>query len=116
MKTALILGHNSYSIPFREHYNIEDEYTDKVDLIVFTGGEDINPALYNEKPDGTSWWDDERDRDEINWFNYAKNNRVPMVGICRGLQFLNVMSGGKLIQNLSSEEHYCPKEWHNITT
>lgn len=72
---------------------------DKSNLVVFTGGEDVTPALYDSIPHPTSnynWRRDERERIE---FDRAQSIGLPMVGICRGSQFLCVMSGGALIQH-----------------
>ena len=68
------------------------------DLICFTGGADVNPKVYGEEPNGARGWDDERDEREIRIFNAFKGF-VPMVGICRGGQLLNVLNGGWMIQD-----------------
>lgn len=72
---------------------------DKADAFLFTGGEDVNPALYNENV-GRHTYFSYRDQHEVNMFNYAKERNLPMFGVCRGLQFLTVMSGGKLVQDV----------------
>jgi putative glutamine amidotransferase len=72
----------------------------KANAFLFTGGEDVNPALYNE-PVGRHTYYSYRDAHEITMFNYAKERNLPMFGTCRGLQFLTVMSGGKLVQDVS---------------
>lgn len=68
-------------------------------LVVFTGGADVNPKLYNEKVSRTTWFDEKRDEEEYFVFNEATKHKIPMFGICRGLQFLTVMFNGKLIQH-----------------
>lgn len=70
-----------------------------VDFICFTGGADVHPSLYNEEPDGKGYYNQKRDSQEIQVYNQYKN-KIPMVGICRGGQFLNVMNGGKMLQDL----------------
>jgi len=71
--------------------------------IVLTGGTDIHPDLYDgeqeyaNKPDQ---WDEERDRYEEAVYNYAKINKIPILAICRGLQLVNVIEGGTMIQDL----------------
>jgi len=66
------------------------------DLFLFTGGADVHPSLYGEKEFEGCNYDIQRDIRERVLFNIAVNNDIPMIGICRGGQFLNVMSGGKL--------------------
>lgn len=68
------------------------------DLICFTGGADVNPKVYGEEPNGARGWDDLRDEREVEIFNTFKGS-IPMVGICRGGQLLNVLNGGKMIQD-----------------
>lgn len=70
-----------------------------VDLVLFTGGEDVSPHLYGE-PNVASGASKARDDFEIEIFNHFKG--TPMVGICRGGQFLNVMSGGKMYQDVNN--------------
>lgn len=74
---------------------------EKSDLVVFTGGEDVWPWLYNRKTHTSTSCNPERDRREINEFQKALRLGKPMVGICRGSQFLCVMAGGILVQHQS---------------
>lgn len=68
---------------------------------IFWGGTDVNPALYNQiKHKTTQKPDEERDKKEKTLFNLCIINKTPMIGICRGAQFLNVMNGGTLIQDI----------------
>lgn len=69
------------------------------DLIVFTGGSDVSPYIYGEEPDGARGCDPVRDEFEKSIYE-AHAGTVPMVGICRGGQLLNVLNGGKMIQHL----------------
>lgn len=70
-------------------------------LVVFTGGSDVSPSLYKDtSPKGACSCDIERDREEEKIFKLAHANNIAMFGICRGLQFLNVMLGGKLLHDL----------------
>lgn len=73
---------------------------EEADLIQFTGGADVTPALYGE-PNTQSWNEVTRDLKEICIFREALVLEKPMAGICRGGQFLNVMGGGKMIQDVS---------------
>lgn len=73
---------------------------EKAELVVFTGGEDVSPNLYGEEPHPSTFFNPERDKHEVEVFEYCVTNQLPMVGICRGGQFLNVMNGGKLWQHV----------------
>lgn len=87
---------------FKERgYSVVDNYTE-ADFICFTGGADVSPALYREV-NTDSHCDVGRDLHCIGIFNYAKYYDVPCIGICRGGQFLNVMNGGKMIQDYPSQ-------------
>lgn len=70
-------------------------------LVVFLGGSDVNPKLYNENPvEEVVSWDSTRDARETSVFEVCKKNGIPMFGICRGAQFLHVMNGGSLWQHV----------------
>lgn len=71
---------------------------DQIDLVLFTGGEDVFPEYYGEKTGKFTLYNVKRDNIEAKIFNI--NHNVPKLGICRGSQFLTVMSGGKLIQHV----------------
>lgn len=82
---------------------------DDADLVVFLGGEDVDPALYGERALGGTYFNVRRDSEEIDVFTECMAASVPMFGICRGMQFLHVMNGGKLWQDVRN--HTRP---HNI--
>lgn len=68
------------------------------DFLLFTGGADVSPRLYGDEDLGLSITSDKRDHHECVLFNKYKD--IPKVGICRGGQFLNVMSGGAMYQDV----------------
>lgn len=72
------------------------------DIIVFQGGSDINPALYGETTLRGTSYQDRLDQLDIGFFDYARTAGKPMIGICRGAQFLNVMNGGALWQDVNN--------------
>jgi GMP synthase-like glutamine amidotransferase len=74
---------------------------EEADIIVFTGGEDVTPFLYGERPLKETYNNFLRDRDEVLLFKQLDPQK-PKVGICRGGQFLNVMSGGRLFQHVTN--------------
>ena len=79
-----------------------DGYLAAVDGLLFTGGEDIAPAYYGEARDERCQEPDpERDLFEIHLARAGLDRRVPVLGICRGLQILNVAAGGTLYQDIA---------------
>jgi gamma-glutamyl-gamma-aminobutyrate hydrolase PuuD len=71
------------------------------DMLQFTGGEDVTPAIYGEETHHTTGNYFGRDLQEAGYFAIAVRTGKPVSGICRGGQFLNVMSGGKMYQHVS---------------
>jgi putative glutamine amidotransferase len=78
--------------------NIEE--LEGCDGLVLTGGVDVAPELYGDWPDETVHVDSERDGAEFRMIDIAMKNNIPILGICRGLQMLNVYLGGTLIIDL----------------
>jgi anthranilate/para-aminobenzoate synthase component II len=76
------------------------------DVIQFTGGEDVDPSLYGEAVHPATGYNPRRDQVCIDLFNYARDNGIPCVGICRGGQFLNVVNGGKMFQHCDGHAIY----------
>ncbi len=77
-------------------------YIDQVDALVLAGGADIDPLLYNEEPlPELGITEPERDLFELALIKEAWKQEKPIMGICRGLQILNVAFGGSLYQDLS---------------
>ena len=70
-----------------------------IDLVLFTGGEDVNPAHYNENIGKHTHINSNRDKKEIDTF-YRFKGKSFLLGICRGNQLLTILSGGKLIQHV----------------
>ena len=80
--------------------SIKRKDRDKVDGIVLPGGVDLNPALYHEKNTDSRDINDALDRLELAVIEWAVEEKIPVLGICRGFQILNVYFGGSLIQNV----------------
>ncbi len=70
------------------------------DLVIFTGGSDVNPQLYGEDRMPGTYIDEDRDAACIALYETCLKDGIPMLGICRGAQFLWVMKGGKLWQDV----------------
>lgn len=71
----------------------------KADLVCFTGGADVSPALYGHPKHMTTYSNIDRDISCMYLFRSCRFLGIPMVGICRGGQFLNVANGGYMIQD-----------------
>lgn len=83
-----------------------DDYLGSLDAIVLTGGADIEPANYDATPDGAGDYEPERDRLELELAEGALEHDLPILGICRGLQILNVVVGGTLNQDVPEHARY----------
>jgi putative glutamine amidotransferase len=82
-------------------------YVDLVDGLVFTGGADVHPEFYGDDPHprlraGIR----RRDEFELAIAQAAVAKELPVLGICRGMQVLNVAMGGSLLQYVGPEEGY----------
>ncbi len=100
---------------FKEHKYLLVNDIDNADIVVFTGGSDVNPILYGQAPHYSTRSNPGRDATEQSIFNYGKDKKKLLVGICRGSQFLNVMNGGKLWQNVNN--HAVQKgHWATVTS
>lgn len=100
MKKVYIVGgrQGNYARLFSEAgFGITDD-PQEADLLCFTGGEDVNPALYGEARHPTTWCNQHRDAYEAVAFREYIDK--PKVGICRGGQFLNVQCGGRMYQDV----------------
>ena len=75
---------------------------DTADLVVFTGGEDVDPIYYNESRHSTTYSSLKRDKHDIDVYKECLEKGIPMFGVCRGAQFLAVMNGCKLFQHVDN--------------
>lgn len=85
---------------------LEDDpaVTADADGILIPGGVDINPARYGEENRGSLGICDALDSFQLRAFDLAVKRKIPVLGICRGIQLLNVYFGGTLIQDLADSE------------
>ena len=76
-----------------------------VDGIIISGGDDINPKYFKQKKHEkvTTVEPDRRTNFQLAAINYAIKNGKPLLGICNGMQGLNIAMGGDLIQDIPSE-------------
>lgn len=72
-------------------------------LVMFTGGSDVSPKYYDDDdPHGTCFCNPKRDEKEAAIWLHAFKNKIKMTGICRGAQLINVMSGGRMMHDISN--------------
>lgn len=101
MKVFIVHGSAAYAAMFvRMGFSIVSS-KEQADIACFTGGEDVTPALYGDNKHQYTGNNPHRDEKEMELFSFFKEKGIPMVGICRGGQFLNVMSGGRMYQHVS---------------
>jgi putative glutamine amidotransferase len=84
-------------ISVRHSQNIEF-----IDALIVGGGDDINPEYYEGDMNNKVKIDIRRDQLEIDWIKKALKKTIPLIGICRGAQLINVVLGGSLFQDIRS--------------
>jgi putative glutamine amidotransferase len=91
----------------RSHVRISD-YVREIDGLVLQGGADVSPVSYGETPQRPEWSGDRvRDLYEMELFWECVVQRKPVLGICRGLQLINVALGGSLYQDIATDRPEC---------
>jgi putative glutamine amidotransferase len=91
-------------IPVVDNEEDYDSYIDMLDGIIFTGGIDISPLSYGENPlNSVNIISIKRDEYELGLFRVAYDRKIPILGICRGNQLINVALGGTLYQDISTQ-------------
>ena len=100
-KVLVVGGGASYQQMFADMgYELVYDLSE-AELVQFTGGEDVSPVYYGELPHPRTYSNPRRDAQEAAIYQYCIAKQIPMLGICRGAQFLNVMNGGGLIQDVT---------------
>lgn len=87
--------------PDPELVDVPEDLLERVDGLILSGGNDVDPATYGADPHpATQGTSPERDAFEVALALRAAELDMPVLGICRGMQILNVAFGGTLIQHL----------------
>lgn len=84
----------------------------EADVVLFGGGADVDPALYGASKHDATHFDPLRDSIDMDLYNLCLEHGVPMIGVCRGAQFLHVMQGGQLYQDV--DKHKGPHNMYDI--
>jgi len=84
-----------------------EQYLDLADGVLITGADsNVNPIYYGESPlrlEKTTRVDDERDRTDVALIRLDYEKKLPMLGICKGMQIINVALGGTLYQDVDAQ-------------
>ncbi|WP_101759507.1 gamma-glutamyl-gamma-aminobutyrate hydrolase family protein [Oceanicoccus sp. KOV_DT_Chl] len=95
-RVALFLsGAKAVRISLKHHPETED-----ISALIIGGGDDISPIHYGLEMAPTVKSDPDRDLLEIRWIKKALDQNIPLLGICRGAQLINVVMGGTLHQDI----------------
>ena len=92
------------------------KFYDSYDGLVLCGGADINPKHYKEQVNGSVGIDDDMDETEFVLMDAFVKAGKPILGICRGHQFVNVFFGGSLYQHISEAELHTGSKAHLVTS
>ncbi len=83
---------------------LADSFLEGIDGVVFTGGVDVDPIHFGQQPHrDLGSVDVERDLFELALYRAARARNLPVLGVCRGLQLINVAQGGTLHQHLGAD-------------
>ena len=85
--------------------NFERLFDEKIDLLIVVGGGALGPQWYDRKHEETV--QPYRDKMEEKLIHYCVNHGIPIIGTCRGMQYVNVLFGGKLAYH---PDLPCPRE------
>jgi len=83
-----------------------------MDGLLLSGGHDLDPSLYGQAVAGAEHIEPGRDALEQEAWRRARQQHVPVLGICRGLQAINVFSGGTLVQHVEGHTGSGPRAAH----
>lgn len=91
-------------LPMVKSESEADALIEKIDGLIMVGGEDVNPAYYGEEIwNETVGINGFRDTSDFYLINAARKKGIPVLGICRGEQILNIAWGGSLYQDIPSQ-------------
>lgn len=93
-------------IPITEDKEVLAGILSHIDALILTGGEDVHPHYYNEEPvEELGEVNDTRDVYDLALIQLAADRGLPLFGICRGEQLINVAFGGSLYQDIPTQHN-----------
>ncbi|AYU54181.1 gamma-glutamyl-gamma-aminobutyrate hydrolase family protein [Staphylococcus debuckii] len=103
-----------FVLPITDDSDIIEKQIDMLDGLILSGGHDVSPALYHEDPlEKLGETLIERDQFDFQLIKAAIKKNIPILGICRGAQILNVYFGGTLYQDTSYRELNTIRHWQS---
>lgn len=110
VESILQAGATPLIIPVMEDEGALQAALETCQGLLLTGGQDIAPLLYGQEPrKGLGEVSDQRDRYDLALFSLARSMNLPVFGICRGMQLINVAEGGDLYQDLADQDIFSLK-------
>ncbi len=102
IKSVIRAGGCPVVLPIVQDEEAIESQVDMLDGLIVTGGIDVNPLFYGEDPKPLQKASSlERDHYELKLLEFATKKQIPIFGICRGIQVINVFFKGTLYQDLS---------------
>lgn len=114
MKKIYVVGQWAEYASWIKDSELVDNVAD-ADIVLFTGGEDVDPSLYDREKDFRTFSNINRDLQEKEIFDSLSPKQM-CLGICRGSQFLCVMNGGILVQHCTNHALGYTHEIHDCKT
>jgi putative glutamine amidotransferase len=115
VRSIIAAGGVPVLLPVTANAEVVATYCSLLDGLLLAGGNDIHPSAYGQAPDGEPGdYSPGRDTSELMLLDWAMRNDKPILGICRGMQLLNVYCGGTLHQDIKSR--LPDKADHNAST
>ena len=92
----------------QEYLDVAEFRIDAYDGLLIPGGGDIDPGRYGQENNGSVMIMEQLDELQLSMLDQFIQSKKPVLGICRGLQILNVYFGGTLVQHLPTAERHAP--------
>ena len=110
MTSVFIVGGNGKASPYstmfeRQGWTVASSIKD-ADLVQFIGGEDVSPTMYSQGFHPKTTTNRRRDILETAVYQACARHAIPMAGICRGAQLINVLQGGSLWQHVNNHVNW----------
>lgn len=102
VESVILNGGTPFILPLTTNETIIESYLDSIDALILSGGHDVYPINYNQEPlEKLGEVYPDRDYFDFKLLELAIKKQIPILGVCRGFQLMNVYHGGSLYQDLS---------------